>query len=406
MTSLRLDARSLLPAKLTPPHSKSDEQRVLLIEQLLGRRRDVEPDAPSDVRVLSAGLKQLASGSADIDCADGGAPFRLLLGQAAITDGHFRFSGTERLARRPRLPLIEALTKTLRIEVQHRAEHWPVVVAGSTARAPEPVFRVDAHESSQFASSLALTAAGLVLREQRPWRVEVAGPMTSPGYFTLTVAWLERAGFVVSRLPNGLRIERGPVATPALEVPGDWSSIAYLLMISWRSGGSVTRLDFDASHPDQAVVQCLENVGLMVSAAGRVSGTPVRGVTASAAACPDLIPTLGALACVLPAPSRFDAVSVLRGKESDRLDGLRALVESVGAVTRLDGDVLHVEPPTQVKHDFVVDTRGDHRLAMSGATLAVLLGAQATVSDSTCVTKSFPGFWDELRRAGVGVFEA
>ncbi|MCI0574516.1 MAG: 3-phosphoshikimate 1-carboxyvinyltransferase [Myxococcaceae bacterium] len=418
MSTVVVDASGLHAAALTPPVSKSDAHRALVLGAMLG----VEPrlglglgahavaDAvPSDVRVLRDGLSALArAGDVEVDCADGGAPFRFLLTQAAIRPGQrTRFTGTPRLGERPHGPLLEALARTLGpagFHAAHEQSPWPLLVVGA-GRAPEPRFRIDGSASSQFASSLLLGAASLAIREQRAWTVELTGTPASEGYLALTEQWLSRSGFQLERHGRAITV-MGCSPLPLPPVPGDWSSIGYLALVAWRSGGVVRGVDPAALHPDRALLRVLEQVGLAweVSEGGlRVTGAPRGGLSASGADCPDLLPTLAALACVLPAPSTLTEVSILRSKESDRLEGIRTLVEAVGGRTTLADDTLTVHPAPRPVDAFHLDSRGDHRMAMSAATLAVLRGARLTLSGASCVEKSFPGFWTELARTGVRI---
>lgn len=419
MSALWVDPSSPRAAVLTPPLSKSDAHRAVTLGALLGQapRLGASGPLPSDVRVLRDGLAALAgTGEVEVDCADGGAPFRILLTQAALRTGRrTRFTGTPRLGERPHGALLDALARTLGpggFRVEQEGRPWPLVVTGA-GRAAVPRFTIDGSASSQYASSLLLGAAGLLLREGRPWTVELTGAPTSEGYLALTEAWLERAGFELERAapshgragPHGRAVTvTGHAPAPLPPVPGDWSSIGYLALVAWRTGGVVRNADPTAAHPDRALLRVLEEVGLTWSVGGeglKVSGPPRAGLTASGAECPDLLPTLAALACVLPGPSTLHAVSVLRGKESDRLEGIRALTHAAGARTTLDGDSLTLKPPAAPASELHLDSHGDHRLAMSAATLAVLTGARLRLTGPECVGKSFPGFWDELARAGV-----
>jgi 3-phosphoshikimate 1-carboxyvinyltransferase len=280
---------------------------------------------------------------------------------------------------------------------------WPVEVR-APARSAAPVFRVPGDQSSQYASSLLLGCAALFLRERRPWRVEILGTLTSAGYLELTVSWLRRFGFTVNERTGHFEVAdyQAPEQTPSM--PGDWSSLGYLLLLSWRTGGSVERADLGNAHPDQALVRLVERAGLRAEAGPdsklRLVGEARDGLVASGKECPDLLPTLAALACVLPRPSTLTDVSILRVKESDRLEGIRALVDAVGGKTVLDGETLTIHPPTTPPRHFAMDSRGDHRMAMVAATLSALCGARLQLTGPECVEKSFPGFWRQMELTG------
>jgi 3-phosphoshikimate 1-carboxyvinyltransferase len=408
---------SLRAARLRPPVSKSDAQRALVLAHILRRPDWVdlgsdEGELPSDVQALNQGLQQLAragTGTQDIDCRDGGAPFRLLLGQAAATPGaHVLFRGTPRLGERPHGPLMDSLRGALGPSglVIREGAPWPLELrAPESTQAAEPVFRVAAAESSQFASSLVLAAAALYRREGRAWTVELDGPVASEGYLGLTLTWLLRTGFTVERRGHALSVTgwREPPSPPL--IPGDWSSLGYLTLVAWRTGGTVLKADPEAAHPDRAILRVLGEVGLTVREVEKgelsITGDPTRGFTVSGHECPDLLPTLAVLACVLPGESRLEAVEILKAKESDRLTGILELCATAGATTAREGDTLVIRPPAKVRAQLAMDSHGDHRLAMSAATLAVLSGSELSLTGPEVVSKSFPGFWRQLEAAGV-----
>jgi 3-phosphoshikimate 1-carboxyvinyltransferase len=416
MTKLHVDPSHLTASVLTPPISKSDAQRAMVLAHLTGSwplpilQEEPEHFLPTDVRVVRRGIEALrlpAGTVRDVDCADGGAPFRILVTQAAVTPGaHVRFTGTPRLGERPHGALFESLRETLGPSglVLTEGNPWPVEVRAPTATGT-PVFRVPGEQSSQYASSLLLGCAALYLRERRPWRVEILGTLTSAGYLELTVSWLRRFGFTVEESEGRLEVTgyKAPERTPAM--PGDWSSLGYLLLISWRTGGSAERADLSSAHPDQALVKLVERAGLTAVAGPdntlRLMGEARDGLVASGKECPDLLPTLAALACVLPRPSTLTDVGILRLKESDRLEGIRTLVNAFGGSTHLEGETLTIHPPTSHPSHFSMDSRGDHRLAMVAATLSVLSGVPLSLTGPECVEKSFPGFWRQLERTGV-----
>jgi len=409
MTTAQFDPSGLIAAPLTPPPSKSDAHRALTLSALLGQapRLSSGGKLPNDICVLRDGLARLAGlGPQELDCADAGAPFRILVTQAALRRGESTLlSGTARLGERPHGPLLEALERTLGpvgFAARWGGSPWPLAIRGIQAPAPLARFEVDGSQSSQFATSLLLGAAALHLLEARPWEVVLTGAPTSQGYLEITTRWLSRAGFRLETTGSRVAIV-GFEEAQLPPVPGDWSSIGYLALVAWRTGGSVRGVDLEAEHPDRELLRILEQAGLTWTPSREgltVRGVPSSGISADAARCPDLLPTLAALACVLPGPSRFENVSLLRAKESDRLQGMIDLVELAGGDSSLDGEVLEIHPGSIPPPELRFDARGDHRMAMSAATLAVLLGRPLTLAGAEHVSKSFPGFWDELKHAG------
>ncbi|MFZ5443991.1 MAG: 3-phosphoshikimate 1-carboxyvinyltransferase [Myxococcota bacterium] len=382
---------------LVPPLSKSDAQRALVLADILGVPFDdvIPPgeELPRDVVVLREGLLALRQPRARIDCRDGGAPFRFLVTQAAVQPGRYvELTGTPRLGERPHAPLLAALRGGLAGLRITEGSPWPVVVESPPAYAGEIGFRVSGVESSQFASSLFLGAARLC-RQHGPVRVVVEGGLTSEGYLALTKSWLGRTGFLV----EADRVSAGP-ARAFPPVPGDWSSLGYLLALSWVSGLPVVRVQFGTGHPDEVFAELLRGLGLELGE--RVAGVARCGLEVDAERCPDAIPTLSALATKLPRPSTFRNLGILRHKESDRFAGVVELLRAAGVRFEATDTTLTVHP-TAIAAPFSFDARDDHRMAMSAAVLARLHGQSVRLRGADSVSKSFPGFWREAAKAGV-----
>lgn len=401
-----------MPEALSPPVSKSDAHRALVLAELCDGRHEAllapHPELPRDVEIISRGLGVLRGRSGDVDCHDGGAPLRFLVTQAALTpDSVWRFTGTPRLGERPHEPLFEALRRSLGVRIHPLGAPWPLEVRSGPRHFVDP-FRVSGVESSQFASSLLLGAARLVREGEGSATVEVEGEQTSTGYLALTVDWLRRFGFLVEASASTLTVKGWTRVEAPPALPGDWSSLTYLLPLGWRAGLGVAHVDRSLAHPDRAFATHLESAGLTLDARGGltvVSGALLRGVDVDAQVCPDAVPALVAVALAAKAPSRFSRCGVLRLKESDRLEGLVTLVRLVGGEARVEGETLTVTPPA-TSRGGVYDARDDHRLVMAAAVAGALLGVSIPVRGTGAVAKSFPGFWREAGKAGVTRMEA
>ncbi len=419
--SLGRPAVSGVTPVLRPPPSKSDAHRALTLAAIFGAPAPVlDAEAlPGDVKVLQSGLAALTSGpERTIDCADAGAPFRILLALSALIPGRTRFTGLPRLAERPHAPLLASLQEALGPHgLSLEGGAFPRVT-GCTRRPTALQFRCDAAQSSQYATALLLAAAAHLASSDaaplhlapagaaaRAASVSLQGPVASEGYLALTRRWLERAGFSVAARGGTFELSASAdgLHPPAVPIPGDWSSLGYLLLISWPTQAWVAEVGDPAEHPDGAVLDIFEQVGLSLTREGeraRLTGELHGGLDASARGMPDAMLTLAALACVLPGPSTFRELGVLRHKESDRVEAMSALVQAAGGRSELEGDTLRVLPPPRVA-PLRLDSRGDHRVAMSAATLAALAGVPLRLSGAHHVQKSFPTFWRELSRAGV-----
>ena len=402
------------PCTLLPPLSKSDAQRAMVVSAIWGLPSPVpeaegpgHEDLPGDVQVMARGLKTLAGPETKlrIDCKDGGVPFRFLLTQAALRPGiEVEFVGSARLGERPHEALLSALEQhlgPLGLRIR-RHNPWPLHL--HTPRELPKALHVDieAQASSQFASSLLLGAARVARASSQPSSVLLRGPLASPGYWDMTRKWLECSGFSVWEENRRTWVTVKAVPRQLPPIPGDWSSLGYLLLLSWASQNPVAGLSLGQGHPDEALWWHLQSLGLETGfrqGLAYAKGEPQGGLQVSATECPDAILSLVALACMLKEPSRFEDIAVLRLKESDRVEAAKAMVEAFGASFVLEENRFVVKPGPRVPH-FELDAKEDHRTAMSAATLAAMSGIPLKLWGPKCVEKSFPAFWRQLEATG------
>jgi 3-phosphoshikimate 1-carboxyvinyltransferase len=101
------------------------------------------------------------------------------------------------------------------------------------------------------------------------------------------------------------------------------------------------------------------------------------------------------VAAVSSSPSRITGVHHLRIKESDRIWAIANGLTTLGGRVETEEDAIVIYPAPL--HGGIIHPENDHRTAMSFAVLGCFIG-DVTILDAGCVTKSYPGFWEELRR--------
>lgn len=404
---------------MAAPPSKSYTHRALLASLLAGGRSIVwNPLDSTDTlatvdlvkalgarvewginvaRVESQGPTWTAPG---LDCRESGTTLRLGVGAASLLDKPFILYGRGRLNRRPVKPLLESLVK-LGASHLDSSGHPPVAVKGPI-RGGKTV--IDARESSQFLSAILLAASGL----EDNVEVEVAG-LSSRGYVDATVEVLEVYGARVERSGYQWFRVSGPLKATTFYVPGDWSSSASLLALAAASSGKVRILGlrYPDPQPDSRIVEFLERAGARVTVGGgwvEVEGGKLEAIHVDVDDSPDLAPVVAALAAVGCGESRICGARRLRLKESDRVETILGLLGDVGVEAYFRGDCIVVRGRCgRLSGGKVLDSRGDHRIAMAAAILAVASEKGGAVRRWGSVDKSYPAFWRDLEKLGVGI---
>jgi 3-phosphoshikimate 1-carboxyvinyltransferase len=123
------------------------------------------------------------------------------------------------------------------------------------------------------------------------------------------------------------------------------------------------------------------------------------GATVSAAEVPSLIdelPLLALAACHARGETVVRGAGELRLKESDRIEGVVDELKRIGGHIRATRDGFRVRGvPTRLRGG-IVESHGDHRLAMIGAVAGVSSQEGVELRGQDAVSVSFPGFFEVL----------
>jgi len=134
-----------------------------------------------------------------------------------------------------------------------------------------------------------------------------------------------------------------------------------------------------------------------------VEGRALRGTEVGGAEIPDLIdelPLIAVAGALAQGRTVIRDAAELRVKESDRIRAVATNLSRMGVQVEERPDGLVIEGPTKLRGNVTIDSYGDHRIPMALSVLALFAGAPVRMHDIDCVAKSYPGFWDDLRKAG------
>lgn len=115
----------------------------------------------------------------------------------------------------------------------------------------------------------------------------------------------------------------------------------------------------------------------------------------------DEFPVLFIAATVAEGKTVLSGAEELRVKESDRIQVMADGLQALGVVTKVKGDGIEIEP--QQIGGGIVDSHGDHRIAMSFAVASLVANAPITIRNCANVATSFPGFIELANSVGVKV---
>jgi len=403
------------------PGSKSLTNRALVISALAAGASHLEgalvaEDSEVLVRALSRlGYRLEARGphivvhgmggrvpatSADLDVRLSGTSMRFLTALVALGRGRFRLDGTARMRERPIQDLLDAL-QGLGVEAESESGNGcpPVVVRARGLRGG--AVAVEGGRSSQYLSALLMVAP----YADATVTLEVAGELQSKPFVDMTLALMADFGVTVER--EGYRrftVTPGRYRSRELDIEGDAMAAGYFWAAAAITGGRVriANLGRRTKQGDARFADVLERMGCEVrwgEGTCEVRGPRpgrLHGGTFDLNDMPDQAQTLACVALFADAPVHIRNVWNLRIKETDRITALAVELRRLGAEVEEEDASLTVHPlATAPAADVVLETYGDHRMAMALAVVGARLPGVA-IRDPNCVAKTYPRFFEDF----------
>ncbi|MCK4570160.1 MAG: 3-phosphoshikimate 1-carboxyvinyltransferase [Bacteroidales bacterium] len=402
MRSIQVTANSKnISGEVSLPLSKSISNRALMISAISGGKVQSGKLSDADDTVLLKNLlRQIAEKkSYTLDAKNAGTVFRFLTAYLSITPGKWILDGDARMRHRPIGPLVDALLKLGAEIIYAGHKGYPPLKINGKPLTGKKVF-VNSDTSSQFISALMMIAPvlpeGLI--------IELMEVPASISYIYLTAEMMMMTGVDVEQRFPSIHIPAGAYKKCILPAEADWSSAAfwYELMALSEGGQLFLRgLKEGSFQGDSVLERYFRSLGVETSyqqeGALITKTRPLNTlINFDLISCPDLAPAMIVTAAALGLEANFIELNSLRFKESDRLKAIKNELGKTGIKCTITEDSLSFLPQ-KMEVTQPVDTYHDHRIAMAFAPLAIL-GKSITVNDPGVVSKSYPGFWNELQR--------
>lgn len=331
-------------------------------------------------------------------CNESALVARLMLSLGALSGGMNIIKGSGTLINRD-LGVFEEVLQELGVKCESDSGKLPVMVKGPLSGGK---VEVDGSKSSQFISGL-LMALPLAQHSS----VLMVHDLKSRPYLDMTLETLNTFGIRVINIKHRrFIIHSGQNYNPAeVEIEGDWSSAAFLFVAGAISGNvRIVGLNPLSLQADRAIIQALEKAGAEVVQKGAgyaISTSELKSFRFDATHCPDLFPPLVVLAACSQGISVIKGVSRLLNKESNRAQALLEEFGKMGIEITIDDDEMRITGGTI--QGGTISSRNDHRIAMAGAIAALRAKNPVTIEQADCVSKSWPGFYDSLKRLGAKI---
>lgn len=399
------------------PPSKSLAHRAIICASLArGKSTISNIEYSKDIQATIAAMKSLGTmifehedyleidgtttflkNQCEINCFESGSTLRFMIPISLVCENSLHFIGEGRLGQRP-LQVYYDIFDQQGISYLYRENVLDLYIRG---RMHGDTFEIPGDVSSQFLSGL-LFALPLMDEDSR---IIITSPMQSIGYVDLTLQMLELYGIHVENHDyREFVIAGGQQYKPCdYRVEADFSQAAfYLVANAFNNPVYLQDLNIDSYQGDKAVIDLLKQMGCQFqrdSQGDRMIPSDLHGITIDGSQCPDIIPVM-ALACALSqGTSYIQNIERLRIKECDRLQATVEVINQLGGQAKEFEDAMEIQGVPYLKGGKV-SSYHDHRMAMMEAIASTVCQEDVIIDDEQCVSKSYPGFWDDFKQLG------
>lgn len=355
------------------------------------------------VLVHGKGLHGLKKPEGILDCGNSGTTTRLISGILAAQAFSVTLTGDASIQKRPMKRIMDPLTRMgARIRSLNDNGCAPLAITGTKLHG--------IHYQSPVASAQvksAILLAGLYAEGE----TKVTEPYVSRNHTEL----------MLSCFGADIRTEHTTaVIKPAEElygnqimVPGDISSAAFFIAAGLMIPGSELLIRNVGINPTRnGILHVCREMGADITLMNPKSGdgepvadilvrsSNLHGTVIGGAIIPTLIdelPMIAAMACLAEGDTVIKDAAELKVKESNRIDVMVRNLSAMGADVEEtdDGMVIHGGKPL---HGAVIDSRLDHRIAMTFAIAGCCADGETEILGAECVDISYPGFYEDLER--------
>lgn len=386
--------------------SKSISNRLLMISAIGNFLPDFKNLSKcDDVKFLH---QILHSNAQRLDVHDSGTALRFLTAFMSGIVGEWHLTGSERIQQRPIKPLVDVLLKMgANIIYDKKVGYAPLTITGTKMQGGSVA--IDISESSQYASALLLIAPML----ENGLKLTLKGEQRSLPYINITLDMMQYFGVDSMRYDGELVIMPGQEYTKKpYTVEADWSAASFwyeLVALNPEMSIKVFGLNEKSTQGDKAVAKIFEKLGVntqfgaqhtTISASAKQHRQPLN---IDIRQTPDLFPPVAVACMAQKRPLKITGTANLALKESHRIGSVKDIAEQLGIAMKVDADQVTIdEYPQTFPGKVKLSAAGDHRIAMVMGPLSTII-PEIEIDDPAVVSKSYPEFWEEMKKAGIEV---
>ncbi|HAU2154972.1 TPA: 3-phosphoshikimate 1-carboxyvinyltransferase [Legionella pneumophila] len=357
----------------------------------------VRIEGPDKQRVIIHGVGKhgLKQPQNIIDCGNSGTSMRLLAGLLAAQQFDSQLTGDESLLKRPMLRISRPLSQ-MGADVTTQDGKPPIVIKGG--KKLNGIHYVMPEASAQVKSCLLL--AGMYAEGQ----TKITENAVSRDH---TERMLRTFSYPVQIQDGVIVIDRnGECHGTRLNIPGDISSAAFFIVAASITPGSDILIRNVGINPTRTgIIHILTEMGADIKVLNQraygeepvadlhIRYSQLKGIDIPVSMVPlaiDEFPVIFIAAACAQGKTTLHGAKELRLKESDRIGAMVDGLNQLGVHAEGFDDGILIEGGSIQGGE--VNSRGDHRIAMSFAIAGAVASAPVTIKNCANVATSFPSF--------------
>lgn len=349
------------------------------------------------------GLRGLQAPSEILDCGNSGTTTRLISGILAGQSFSSELTGDDSIQKRPMKRIMAPLTSMgANIRSIRGNDCAPLLIHGQQLRG--------IHYASPIASAQVKSCV-LLAGLYADTKTCVTEPYLSRNHTELMLSYF---GAKVESHDTTASVEPDPyLIGQKVMVPGDISSAAYFMAAGLMVPGSEILLKNVGINPTRDGILrvckamggditllnireqgCEPTADLLIKASG-LHGTVIEGALIPTLI--DEIPIIAVLAAYAEGTTIIRNAEELKVKESNRLDIMVQELSAMGVNIEGTDDGMIIRGGRPL-HGARIDSRLDHRIAMSFTIAGLAAEGETEILRDDCVAISYPGFYNDLNQ--------
>ncbi len=386
--------------------SKSESNRLIIIKALSKEKIEIKNLSNANDTSLLNNLINFNSTNT-WNAEDAGTSMRFLTSYLSLTKNGALLTGTDRMKKRPIKILIEALREIGANILYKEEEGYPPI--NIKRKIVQKINNIDIRGdvSSQYISSILMIAPKL----ENGLGINIINPFYSKSYVKMTLSLMEVFGIKYLFSENQIIIKSQDYKGGSYTVESDWSAASY-----WYSILSINK-DIDkinliglrnkSLQGDQIIAKIMSLMGIVTNFNDR--GIEIRKnnsvcdyLELDFKDCPDLAQTVLIVAAYHKIKLKIYGVESLKIKETDRLTAMKNELHKIGvSFYKKENFWILDRREKEFPKSISIDTYKDHRMAMAFAPLASEI--DITINNPEVVKKSYPMFWDDMKKVGYSI---